>query len=94
MSLSQVLTFEPGSNRVCTEITIFDDSVFEPTECFLVSATFQQDDRNIRVDSNNATVCIVDEGMILSVCSTVCCSSYMESLVLCNDQGLRPRKVK
>ena len=63
--LNEVVIFEPESSRVCTQIIIIEDQISEPIECFLVGVTSQQDDRNISVAVSNATVCIVDNGMIV-----------------------------
>ena len=62
--LNEVLIFEPGSNRVCTQIMIIDDEVSEPTECFFVTTTPQQGDLNIglQAEPNTTTVCIEDNG--------------------------------
>ena len=62
----EVLTFEPGQFRACTQVSIVDDRLLEPVECFFVSATPQMDGRSLTVDPDNTTVCIVDNGKLIT----------------------------
>ena len=63
--LDAVLTYDPQSGQVavvCAQISILNDDIAEGEECFSLLAAPQEDGRNIRVISGNATVCITDDG--------------------------------
>ena len=51
-----------ASGQYCAAITIIDDNIREATECFFVAASLQQDDLNVVIEPDNATVCIMDNG--------------------------------
>ena len=57
----QLLVFNVGTTRLCTDITTVDDEVYEDTESFRVSISLINTNDNIEVTVPTATVLITDD---------------------------------
>ena len=70
LGISDELTFEATGSRItivddelraCVNVTIIDDGVDEPVECFDITGS--TDDARVAVRVPTTTVCITDDGM-------------------------------
>ena len=66
-SLTQLLTFNPSTTRHSVSIPITDDSVFEPTERFIVRLSDITSDINVAIRPTEAVIEIIDDDCKLVV---------------------------
>ena len=55
-AVSQVLTFQPGSDRQCVEVAIVNDDELENEEQFTVTITTDEDRVTLEPDSTTVTI--------------------------------------
>ena len=68
MSITDLdLTFDADTDRVCFDVEVFADDIFEGPEDFFARLT--TDNPDVDLDPDEATITIVDEGGVPIGCS-------------------------